>query len=440
MEAQNEPKPKRKFVMTPERRAKLMANLEKARLAPKEKVYRKTAKRYAANLNNLGIANAMRRQEREILSAKMEGLFPPPAAPPPPLPRLQPSPGDPPRRMPPSFFLDPFDEATRQIGKRLHKVHAAVRGEGRRIMRLLTAALDRSRKGSQPLSVEEAKNLVGQLLQCLDGARVSEAARRLNEKIGRLLGKMIEVRYGVEPGAVPVEVWLEQLREDRRARAAAARQRRAARQGRGAKSAAAAEELRKGHLGTPGDRAEVRAEAGAAVEAGGGNENAAEGGWQRKEPSKVSVPELPETWEEFQGLVTRALQLEDEPEVAGALAETLWNRLHLWKEREETEAQELERLFQGGAANPPESYPDPDQELRHRAYKIRLILRLDDGFLRWRDQLTARVERCFDWWVSSIPSIQGRRASRLATIPAQAPVRATSDQPINGLEDPPSAA
>ncbi|MGO9270884.1 MAG: hypothetical protein ACLQOO_11625, partial [Terriglobia bacterium] len=85
MEAQNEPKPKRKFVMTPERHAKLMANLAKARLAPREKVYRKTPKRYAANLNNLEKANAQVRQQSESLRAGLEGFFPAPEVPPPPI-------------------------------------------------------------------------------------------------------------------------------------------------------------------------------------------------------------------------------------------------------------------------------------------------------------------------------------------------------------------
>jgi len=285
MEIPTEPKPKRKYVMTPEHRAKVVANLAQARLAPKEKVYRQTPKGYAANLNNLGIAAAKRRQEREILNAKMEVLFPPPEVPPPLLPRFPERSGEPRLRMPPSFFLDPFEEATRLIGKRLRKVHAAVRREGRRVMRLLTAALKRS----QPLTAEEARNLVCQLLKCLDGTRVTEGARRLNDKIGRLLGKMIEVQYGVEPGGVPVEIWLEQLREDRRARGAAARERRAARK---AERAQQAQEVQKGHAATPGDPADARAEAqvgvGPAVVAEGGNENGGGLGGQRKEP-RISI-------------------------------------------------------------------------------------------------------------------------------------------------------
>jgi hypothetical protein len=437
METLTEPKPKRKYVMTPERRAKLMENLAQARLAPKEKVYRKTPKRYAANLNNLGIASAKRRQEAETLRAKMEGLFPPPEVPPlpipPPLtpPHLRPSP---PTTGPPTAGDADFDEATRLIGKRLRKVQATVRREGRRIMRLLTAAINRS----QPLTVEEAIDLAGRLLKCLDGSRVTAEAHRLNKKIARLLSKMIETRYGAEAqaGGFPLETALEQLREMRRQRAAERRARRAARQAQGAQEA---EKVRKGHSVTPGDPAEARPGAqvgvGPAVVAEGGNENAGSWGGQLNEPRRVSVPELPEKWEDFQSLLTRALDLEEVPEVAGALAENLWNRLHLWKVREETESKELEELFQKGAANPADSYPDPYHELRDRAYIIPLILKLDDDFLRWMDQLTARVERCLDWWVTSIPSIERRRASRPAAFPAKPPVRVTSGQPASGSED-----
>jgi hypothetical protein len=123
MEAQSEPKPKRKYVMTPEHRAKVVANLAQARLAPKEKIYRQTPKRYAANLNNLGIANAKHRQDLELLRAKMKQVFPLPAVPPPPVPPMSQMPGDPPRHMPPSFFLDPFEQVVPLIAKRLRKVH-----------------------------------------------------------------------------------------------------------------------------------------------------------------------------------------------------------------------------------------------------------------------------------------------------------------------------
>jgi len=441
METPTDPKPKRKYVMTPEHRAKVLANLAQARLAPREKVYRKTPKRYAANLNNLGIAAAKRREEREILSAKMEELFPLPEVPMPPLASFAQSPDHPLHRMPPSFFLDPLEEATRLIGKRLRKVHTALRREGRRVMRLLTAALKRSQNGSQPLSAEEAIDLARRLLKCLDGTRVTEEARRLNDKITRLLRKMIEVRYGLGPGDVALEIWLEQMREERRAQAAAARERRAARRAQKMPEAGGAgPPARRGDTAATG--AEVRAGAqvgemgvGPALVAEDGEENDGGGRGQRKEPSRVSVPELPKTLEEFQSLVTRALCLEDEPDVAGALAINFWVRLHMWQPQEQKEGQWLERLFQEGAANPPDSYPDPYQELRDRAGKIPLILKLDKDFLRWMDQLTAGVEKALDVWVSSIPSIERRQASRPVTFPAKPPVKAASDQPARGSED-----
>jgi len=432
METAADPKPKRKYVMTPEHRAKVLANLAQARLAPKEKVYRKTPKRYAANLNNLGIAAAKRCQEAETLHAKMEELFPPPEVPMPSLASIAQSPSHPLHRMPPSFFLDPFEEATRLIGKRLRKVHTGVRREGRRIMRLLTAALKRS----QPLSAEEARNLACQLLKCLDGTRVSEEARRLNDKIARLLRKMIEVRYGLGPGEDALEIWLEQMREERRARGAAARERRAARQ---AQKVREAQEVGKGHPSAPGDTTEGRTAVGPAVGgpvavAESGDENGGGFAGQGKEPRRVSIPELPETYEEFQSLVTRALDVEDAPEVAEAVAFNIWLRLHMWEHQEQVEGQWLERFFHKEAANSLDCHPDPYQELRDRAGKIPLILKLDRDFLRWMERLTAGVEKALDWWVSVIPSIP-RRASPPATFPAQPPVSAPSDQPASGSED-----
>src|SRR5208282_4093583 len=138
MEPPNEPKPKRKYVMTPERRAKLMANLAQARLAPKEKVYRKTPKRYAANIGNLEKANAKVRQQSESLREGLEGFFPAPEVPPPPPvsplgPPLPPLPGAPPAVVPPSSGAKVLDDVTPLIAKRLRKVHAATRREGRRI-------------------------------------------------------------------------------------------------------------------------------------------------------------------------------------------------------------------------------------------------------------------------------------------------------------------
>ena len=90
MEAQS-PKPKtgkrryvrqRPYVKTPARVAAYMANFEKMVAAPKEKRYRPSVKRDAANPKNLGKAWATPRKpsavrvEQEKLSERLEGLFP----------------------------------------------------------------------------------------------------------------------------------------------------------------------------------------------------------------------------------------------------------------------------------------------------------------------------------------------------------------------------
>ena len=279
METPSEPKPKRKYVMTPEHRAKVIANLAKARLAPKEEVYRRTEKRYAANLRNLAIAQAKRREdaqrEEAALRAKMESAFPldpvlrPPgsqqgtgsdagenprhdsrnspensdpqkrgAAPSEPrvstsgqpretVPAAAPATATTPvRSTPPSGGVDrgkggtdaddpgandersgrdaripkppgadELDEVTRLVGKRLREVRYARRREGRRIMRLLTEALNMP----HPLYPFMVADLAADLLHCLDPDRITEEVRRLNNRIAGLLLKMIEARYGPEP-------------------------------------------------------------------------------------------------------------------------------------------------------------------------------------------------------------------------------------------------
>src|SRR5208337_1594331 len=250
METPNEPKPKRKYVMTPERHAKLMANLAKARLAPKEKVYRKTPRRYAANVGNLAKANAKLREQSEShqsdLREKLEGLFPAPKIPPPPIivTPYGPASGAPPVLSPGSRELD---EAAALIAKRLRKLQAARRRDGRRIMRLLTEAISRS----HPLSAEEACKLVHELLACLDGSRVVAEAHRLNAKIGELLVKMLEVRYAEDPqfAGSPQVTMVQQYCEELRQRAAARRE---------AREARAAEKAQEGNPAAAGSGSGVR--------------------------------------------------------------------------------------------------------------------------------------------------------------------------------------
>ena len=68
---------KRPYVRTPARLAAARANLQKARAAPKEKVYRLSEKRLAANRANLAKAKAARQQELEEMVDRLDIVFPP---------------------------------------------------------------------------------------------------------------------------------------------------------------------------------------------------------------------------------------------------------------------------------------------------------------------------------------------------------------------------
>ncbi|HME00184.1 MAG TPA: hypothetical protein VKM93_22990 [Terriglobia bacterium] len=412
MEAQNEPKPKRKYVMTPERKAKLMANLAQARLAPREKVYRKTPKRYAANIGNLEKAKAKLRQQTEDLRAKLEDVFP--ASEVPPVPIVPPLPGM--RGARPSTGAAELDQAAALIAKRLRKIQAATRREGRRIMRLLTAAIART----QPLGANEAFNLALQLLQCLEGSRVVVEARRLNDKIAELLRKMLEARYGAEAmDGFSLATALEELREARRERAEAEREERETR----------------GEPAAAGGGAESAV--GAAQEEGeGGKGDAGNLEGETSEPSRVVIPPLPKTLEEFQGLVGRALDLEGEEGagVVGKVSQAIWERLRWWKRREQTEGQGLERLFQEAAA----SAPGSEEDLLDRIFDINFILKLDGDFVRQMDEVTEKVAGALRWWITQRSEIRFQRPE--SAPPAKSPVSATTDQATSGSADPSAVA
>ncbi|HTS70371.1 MAG TPA: hypothetical protein VMO17_15425 [Terriglobia bacterium] len=438
MESPNEAKPKRKYVMTPERKAKLLGNLAKARLAPKEKVYRKTPKRYAANVGNLEKAKAKLREQSESrqaedLRGKLEELFPPPEIAPPAIvtaygPAVNPM-GAPLAGPPGSHELD---QAAALIAKRLRKVQAARRRDGRRIMRLLTAAINRS----HPLSPEEACKLVFELLACLDGSRVVAEARRLNEKIAHLLCKMIETRYGAAAqfGGVPFATILEQVQEQRRQRAAMQR---------GAREARKASSAQEGRPGASGEIAPATTEgdgngSGFGVGVPGFGE---EDGNQSPSSSRIPNPEsrtlrLPETAEEFQGVLARALDLEGEDarNLRVMLAGTLWERLHWWKWQEVKEREQLEHLFQVGAA----TLPNSCKELHDRRAYINIFLRLDDSFVARMDDLTKRLDSDIEWWLNRRAQIiQSRQES---APPGKPPVSATPDQAVAGSVHPSAVA
>jgi len=429
-------KPKRKYVMTPEHRAKVIANLGQARLAPREKVYRKTEKRYQANLNNLGIANAKRIQEAqreaEALRAKMEALFPPPEVPPPPIDFSIPSifrdepPSAPPSSPSPSG-VDEFEQVTPLVAKRLRKIHAARRREGRRIMRLLAAATKRS----QPMTAGEAVALAAELIRCLDGSRVTEETRRLNDKIRDLLAKMIETRYGPEAqvGGFPFVTYFEQVQKEQRQQDAERRARREARK--------AQERSGSGVRGSGfGEKTPPTSNAEFSNSSSSANPESQNPNPASPEPSTISVPPLPQTLEEFQALVTRALRLENQPNLALALARAIWVRLAVWERQKEQENKGLEQLFQEGAAGELGAAADPFEEIRNRASAIPRVLDLDDKFLRRLKELTAEVKTGLEWWTRNVWLAEEEMARSPETPPRKPPVEVSSEEMTESAEPP----
>ena len=179
----------------------MLANLDKARAAPKEKIYGPSEKRSAANHANLQKAHAARaaaRAAKQAFRERFERLFPPfPHG------NLESSRAGSQGVAAVSGVSDRGQEAAgieelREVAERVWQRRRfyprRARREGRKVMRLLTAAAQRPAPGS----MADALQLLRQLLEIFLQSKPVGQAERLNAEIGRLLREMVERRYGVE--------------------------------------------------------------------------------------------------------------------------------------------------------------------------------------------------------------------------------------------------
>src|SRR5262249_49906234 len=180
-------KGKRPYVKTPARLAASLANLEKARAAPKEKIYGPSEKRRIANHANLQKAHAAlaaARAAKQAFSEHVERLFPPF---PPGKPASAPQEGAEGGR---AAGIEAVREVAERVWQRRRFYPRRARSEGRKVMRLLTAAA----QSPATDTAEEAFHLLRQLLEIFLQSKAVEQAERLNAKIGRLLQEMLEAR------------------------------------------------------------------------------------------------------------------------------------------------------------------------------------------------------------------------------------------------------
>jgi len=268
---------------------------------------------------------------------------------------------------------------------------------------LLTEAISRS----HPLSAEEAGKLVCELLRCLDGKRVVAEARRLNKEISELLLKMVAARYGAEAqvDGIPLATAVEEQQRQRE-------EAREARQARLAWAEASGETAGSGF---------------GAWDSGFAEADRPQSSSSPPIPNRESrTPPLPETLEEFQGLVARALDVEGEKHkyVVELLVHPLWERLQWWKFREQEETEQLQGHLQAGGATPPGSFED----VLNRMFDINILLSMPKAFVSRMNIPISGLKKNLEWWLSRRAQImEGRLSSSSAAPPGKPPVSATPD-------------
>ena len=254
----------RPYLKTLARLAAARANLEKARSAPKEKVYRRTDKRLAANRSNLAKAKAARQKELEAVVDRLDMAFPPlgeeiseEALEPDfmctcgsgktfeqcckgrrpktgiPRPYIPKDPQSDPEEeeetdmpeVPRIFFrfgstkwveegvdreapdYGALEKAGRALLHRQRGLLNDVRREGRQVMRLLTQAAERTIAPT----LQDIVALAGGLMAVLGNSRLGRRAQRLNRRVARLLEAFVQKRYEKAGVVVSAEAMFERL-------------------------------------------------------------------------------------------------------------------------------------------------------------------------------------------------------------------------------------
>jgi hypothetical protein len=370
---------KRPYVKTPARLAAMLANLEKARAAPKEKVYRPSEKRRAANRANLQKAHAARaaaRAEQQAFGERIERLFPPFA----PGKLLSTEEG----REEGTAGMEGVREVAEGVWQRRRFYPRQARREGRKVMRLLTAAA----QGPAPSSVEEAFHLWRPLLEIFLRSQAVGRAERLNAEIRRRLLEMLEGRYGPEvfPDGFALASSLretEALLNRMRAEEKAEREERRAARGKQAP--------------------EEGAEADEGMEEAGPKVPPKElppAGAAAPDPAHLpippgKVPELPEKFEDFLEIFCRAFPppspgraTEGDQVLLGALARAVWERLHVYERQVEQEEAGLHRVVDEVGAEAVQTYRD----LRVRSHLIEIAFKTEPALRPEMARLEAEIE------------------------------------------------
>ena len=264
------------------------------------------------------------------------------------------------------------------------------RSEGRKVMRLLTAAA----QSPAPDTAEEAFHLLRQLLQIFLQSKAVEQAERLNAKIGRLLQEMLEARYGPEVfvsgfsvAKLVGEIEANLKRILAKEKAERPERRRARDKEHPARQAPGDE----GEEGNEETVVEPPPEAAGAAPQGVAPSQA------RQSIPPGRVPELPQKFEDFLKIFSRAFPpplpqrgtaSEGDRVLLHSLAWAVWERLHIYERQVRQEEVSLRRVVDELGAEAVETYKD----LRVRSHLIEIAFKTEPELGQEMARLEADIE------------------------------------------------